>query len=73
MQKTWSFSSDSQELVQPSQNSNFSDCSDLNLRKELLKIKSDSKVDKLNAIKKCLEGINIEMPQPPCILKDQTV
>ena len=55
--KSWSFSSDSQELENPSQKSNFSDTSDLVVKKELLKIKHSNKIDKLESIQKIFENM----------------
>ena len=69
LQKFWSVSSDSQELENPSQSSNFSDCSDLVIKKELLKIKLESRTEKLVAIKNCLEDLSINVPEVPSIVK----
>ena len=69
MQKFWSSSSESQELDNPSQSSNFSDCSDNVMKKELLKIKLESKAEKLVALRNCFETLNIHLPEVRSILK----
>ena len=64
---------DSPDLNIGSQTSNFSDASDIEVQREIKKFEAARKAEKLDVIRKVLEGINIHFPANLNVLLDKNV
>ena len=64
MKKSYSWSSDSQEVEHCSQGSTFSDSSDFSIKKELDKLEVSNRNRKLNHLHEVFEEIDLKLSEP---------